>query len=42
MEIFCHTRLPSLNYAGGNVPHSVITYTLTVVQQGPYSGTETS
>jgi hypothetical protein len=29
VETSCHTRLPSLNYAGSNVQPSVITHSLT-------------
>lgn len=29
VETTCHTRLPSLNYAGSNVQPSVITHSLT-------------
>jgi hypothetical protein len=30
VETSCHTRLPSLNYAGSNVQPSVITHSLTL------------
>ena len=32
VETSCHTRLPSLNYAGSNVQPSVITHSLTQSQ----------
>jgi hypothetical protein len=32
----CHTRLPSLNYAGSNVQPSVITHSLTLLLPLPY------
>jgi hypothetical protein len=37
VETPCHTRLPSLNYAGSNVQPSVITHSLTelLILRGP-------
>jgi hypothetical protein len=37
VETSCHTRLPSLNYAGSNVQPSVITHSLTADDANIYS-----